>query len=559
MTPRDQLAAFLHRLADVGVRVEAQASPGLAPAQLVLVQAEDWGRLGNEAKASAWRWAAGWGEDMGEAQSGSIRINACFEKAGAYLFARTAVPRAAPVLSSHTPFYPGADRPERHIRDMLGVVFSGHPDARRWTRHQAWMDSEFPLRRDFPAAGRPPGQTPADHQYNFLLAQGGGVYEIPVGPVHAGIIEPGHFRFQAVGETVLKLEERLGYTHKGIEKVAEGRDAEGLARLAGRVSGDCTVAHAWGACMAMEKAAGLELPPRAVWLRALMCERERVANHVGDIGAMLNDIAFAFGFYQFARLREEWQRVSGEVFGHRFMMDCIVPGGVTVDLDERFIATMRDEAGALRKQIGRLMAIINDLPSVADRVRGTGVLTTEYAKALGCVGYVGRASGIDFDVRRDAPYAPYEQHAVKASLRQSSEFNERVRERIYPPYKHLTVKAPLHHYGDVNARARTRLEEIAVSFDLIGALLTGLPAGPIRGDWKCPAAGAEGLGIIEGWRGEILSFVRFGADGRIARFFPRDPSWTTWPALELLIDDNIVPDFPVCNKSVNGSYSGHDL
>jgi Ni,Fe-hydrogenase III large subunit/Ni,Fe-hydrogenase III component G len=532
MTPQDQLAPFLNRLADAGLRVEAQASPGLAPAQLILVRPEDWGRLGQEAKAWACRWVAGWGEDIGEDGSESIRVNACFEKAGDYLVARTAVARAAPTLSSHTASYPGADRPERHIRDMLGVVYSDHPDARRWTRHQAWKDSEFPLCRDFPAAGHPPAQTAADHQYSFLLAQGSGVYEIPVGPVHAGIIEPGHFRFQAVGETVLRLEERLGYTHKGIEKIAEGRDAEGLARLAGRVSGDSTVAHAWAACMAMEKAAGLQLPPRALWLRALMCERERVANHVGDIGAMLNDIAFAFGFYQFARLREDWQRVSREAFGHRFMMDCIVPGGVAKDLDPRFIAAMRGEADALRKQIGRLMAIINDLPSVADRVRGTGVLKPELAHALGCVGYVGRASGMDLDVRRDAPYAPYGQ---------------------------LKFKVPLHHYGDVNARARTRLEEAAASFDLIESLLAGLPEGPIRVGWTHPAAGAEGIGLIEGWRGEIMSFVRFGADGRIARFFPRDPSWTTWPALELLIHDNIVPDFPVCNKSVNASYSGQDL
>jgi Ni,Fe-hydrogenase III large subunit len=532
MTPQDQFAPFLRHLADAGLLVEVQPSPGLAPAQLILVRPEDWSRLGSAAKAWGWRWVAGWGEDSGEGAGESIRINACFEQGGAYLVARTAVPRATPALASHTASYPGADRPERHIRDMLGVVYSDHPDARRWTRHQAWSDSEFPLRRAFPAAGRPQAQTPADCQYSFLLAQGGGVYEIPVGPVHAGIIEPGHFRFQAVGETVLRLEERLGYTHKGIEKVAEGRDAAGLARLAGRVSGDSTVAHAWGACMAMEKAAGLTVPPRALWLRALMCERERVANHVGDIGAILNDIAFAFGFYQFARLREEWQRVSREVFGHRFMMDCIVPGGVAADINERFSAQMRAEAGALRKQIGRLMAIINDLPSVADRVRGAGVLKPEYAKALGCVGYVGRASGMDFDVRRDAPY---------------------------PPYGQLSVKVPLHHYGDINARARTRLEEIAASFDLIEALLAALPAGPVRAAWTHPAADAEGLGLVEGWRGEILSYVRFAEQGRIARFFPRDPSWTTWPALELLIHDNIVPDFPVCNKSVNGSYSGHDL
>src|ERR1019366_7495897 len=224
--------------------------------------------------------------------------------------------------------------------------------------------------------------------------------------------------------------------------------------------------------------------------------------------------------------------VSREAFGHRFMMDRIVPGGLAVDLDERFGAVMRDEAGALRKQIGRLMAIINDLPSVADRVRGAGVLKPEYAKALGCVGYVGRASGMDFDVRRDAPYAPYDQ---------------------------LSVKVPLHHYGDVNGRARTRLEEMAASFDLIEAMLAALPAGTVRVAWQSPPTGAEGLGLVEGWRGGILSYVRFAADGRVARFFPRDPSWTTWPAMELLMHDNIVPDFPVCNKSVNGSYSGQDL
>jgi len=171
----------------------------------------------------------------------------------------------------------------------------------------------------------------------------------------------------------------------------------------------------------------------------------------------------------------------------------------------------------LRKQIGRLMAIINDLPSVADRVRGAGVLTPEYAKALGCVGYVGRASGMDFDVRRDAPY---------------------------PPYDRLTVKVPLHHYA-TSMRVRARgSRKFSASFDLIEALLAGLPAGPVRSGWTHPAAGAEGLGIVEGWRGEILSFVRFDANGRIARFFPRDPSWTTWPALELLIHDNIVPTSP---------------
>jgi len=534
MTAPDRVTAFCAQLAATGLNVEASPAPGLAPARLFIVAAADWGRLGRAAKAAAWRWVAGWGEDRrAHARGGeAIVVNACFEQAGAYFIARTALPRAAPVLAAHSAAFAGADRPERHIRDLLGVVYTDHPDPRRWTRHQGWAEDEHPLRAGFPAAGRPPAPTPADHQYAFLLAQGSGVYEIPVGPVHAGIIEPGHFRFQAVGETVLRLEERLGYTHKGIEKIAEGRDADGLARLAGRVSGDSTVAHAWAACMAMEQAAGVQVPARARWLRALMCERERVANHVGDIGAILNDIAFAFGFYQFARLREEWQRASGEAFGHRLMMDCIVPGGIAADLDARFIATMRAAAEALRLQVGKLMLIINDLPSVADRLRDTGVLSPEYASALGCLGYVGRASGVDFDVRRDSPY---------------------------PPYDELTVKVPGNHFGDVNARVRIRIEEIATAFDLITALLAGLPRGPVRAAWRQPAADAEGLGLVEGWRGEILSYVRFGADGRIARFFPRDPSWTTWPALELLIHDNIVRDFPVRNRLEIGSYSGQYL
>jgi Ni,Fe-hydrogenase III large subunit len=517
---------------------EQRAAPGLGPTRLIALPADDWGKLGQEAARASCRWVAGWGEDMGNDE---VRISACFEKGGVYLLARTAVRRAAPILPSHTPYYPGADRPERHTQDMFGVAFMDHPDARRWTRHKAWKDSAYPLRQDFPAAGHPPANTmpgqapaptPTDHDYKFFFAHGAGVYEIPVGPVHAGIIEPGHFRFQAMGEQVLNLEERLGYVHKGIEKIAEGRDPEGLARLAGRVSGDTTVAHAWAACLAMERAAGVEVPERALFLRALMCERERVANHLGDIGAICNDVAFTFAFYQFGRLREEWQRLSREAFGHRLMMDRVVPGGVAADLDAVLIPRMREQLRVFLKQLDKLMAIINESPSVEDRLVTAGMLKPEHARALGCLGYVGRASGVDLDVRRDTPYAPYDR---------------------------LKVAVPVYHYGDVAARVRVRAEECRVAFTLIEQLLDGLPTGPVRAAWRAPAAGAEGFGLVEGWRGEIFTYVRFGEDGKIVRFFPRDPSWTTWPALELLIHDNIVPDFPVCNKSVNGSYSGHDL
>lgn len=524
-TPFDPL---FERLASAGVAIRAPETPR----QALFVPAAAWGLLAQAARDLGYRWVAGWGEDMLDAEEPHLRLNACFERGGAYLLARTEVPRHQPELPSHTPSFPGADRPERHTRDMFGVTFSDHPDARRWTRHQAWKSSEHPLRAEFPAGGDPPAPTPADSGYHFLAAQGSGVYEIPVGPVHAGIIEPGHFRFQAVGETVLYLEERLGYTHKGIEKMAEGRDAHGLARLAGRVSGDSTVAHAWAACMAMEQAADMPPPPRALWLRALMGERERIANHLGDIGAIGNDVGFSFAFYQFSRLREAWQRVSSELFGHRLMMDRIVPGGVATDLSGRWLSALRAEAGDLRWQLGTLMTILYSSSSLTNRLLGTGVLRAEHAAALGCMGYVGRASGLACDVRLNAPYAPYDR---------------------------LRLTRVLHHSGDVNARLRVRHEEIVASLDLIEQLLAGMPAGAIASDWSAPAPGAEGLGLVEGWRGEILSYVRFGSDGLIARFFPRDPSWTTWPALEVLIHGNIVPDFPVCNKSVNGSYSGQDL
>ncbi len=528
MTRLAWLTPFFGRLMDEGIRHDEAQPAGFAPARAIRVQAEDWGRLAHQAQQWGCRWVASWGED----QDGDIALHACFEKDAGYLLACTQVARTSPTLPSHTPHYPAANRPERHIQDMFGVAFSDHPDARRWTRHRAWKSSQYPLRKDFAVAGTPPAQSPPDDTYKFLFAHGAGVYEIPVGPVHAGIIEPGHFRFQAVGEMVLNLEERLGYVHKGIEKIAEGRDPDGVARLAARVSGDSTVAHSWAACMAMEKAAGVEAPERALFLRTIMAERERIANHLGDIGAICNDVSFSFSFYQFGRLREEWQRLSRDAFGHRFMMDRVVPGGVANDLGALASEAMHAQNRIVRQELDKLVTIQNELPSLEDRLATTGYLSPELAASLGCQGYVGRASGVDYDLRRDAPYAPYER---------------------------LHVHVPCYKYGDVAARVRVRVEEIRDSLEMIETLLTELPGGKIRADWRVPAAGTEGLGLVEGWRGEILAYVRFAGSGAIARYYPRDPSWLNWPALEHLVHDNIVPDFPVCNKSVNGSYSGSDL
>lgn len=516
------------RLREELVGVRRGSASVLAPAQVLAVDPEDWARAGAVAAAFGCRWAAFWADLQGD----TLLVRSALEKGGGHLVLETRVPLTSPRLASLTPQFPAADRPERHAHDLLGLELVDHPQPHRWTRHQAWPETRYPLRPDdFPPSEKPPGATPPDPDYPFARVDGSGVFEIPVGPVHAGIIEPGHFRFHAVGEEVLRLEERLGYVHKGIEKLAVGRDAEGLARLAGRVSGDSTVAHTWAACQALERAVGCAVPPRALHLRALLAERERVANHLGDIGAICNDVAFAFALAQLGRLREVWQRRNHQCFGHRMLMDVVVPGGVRGDIGVGGQGNLRADHRSLREEVEVLFDLLEDNPSLMDRLVTTGRLDPETAGRMGAVGYVGRASGQAFDARRDSPY---------------------------PPYDGLQVRVPVFSEGDVAARMRVRMEEVRVSLDLMDELLETLPPGATRAPWPV-GAGGEGLGVVEGWRGEVLTYVRLDATGRVARFFPRDPSWLTWPALEQLILGNIVPDFPVCNKSVNGSYSGQDL
>ncbi len=496
------LSEYLARLHDEHILVRAGDTLALAPARQLTIDPEDWRRSIRLATEIGCRFAGIWGDPTDEEET---RVYACLVCQGDYLILTTLVAHRQPSLPSLTPVYPGADRLERHLRDLLGISFQEHPDERRWTRHQAWRAEEFPLRADFPVGGRSACRTHADTTYPFAQIQGSGVYEIPVGPVHAGIIEPGHFRFQAVGEEVLRLEERLGFVHKGIEKIAVGRDPEGLARLAGRVSGDTTLAHSWAACQAMERATGCQVPPRALALRALLCERERIVNHLGDIGAICNDVGFAFAHLQCAKLREQWLRRNASLFGHRLLMDVVIPGGVGVDLTRVDLSLLRADHVGLRRETAILFDIIDDHPSLEDRLMTTGLLPKEEASRLGCTGYVGKASGLSFDVRCDSPY---------------------------PPYDKLTLTPAVEQEGDVAARVRVRISEIRSSLALLEQLFEGLPEGEILAPLPTPAAGAAGLGIIDGWRGEILCFIRFDAAGRIARFFPRDPSWFTWPALE---------------------------
>jgi Ni,Fe-hydrogenase III large subunit len=370
--------------------------------------------------------------------------------------------------------------------------------------------------------------------YAFLPTEGESLHQIPVGPVHAGIIEPGHFRFTANGEALVRLEARLGYVHKGIESLMAGAPVERAAALAGRVSGDSTVAYALAFARAIEAAQGIEVPPRAVWLRALMAELERIANHLGDIGAICNDAAFAMMHAQCGHLRELVLRAADRCFGHRLMMDRVVPGGVGRDLQSDHEQLVRSLLVEIRKRFPELIELYDNTASLQDRTVGTGILSPSLARKFGCGGYVGRASGRGFDARR----APG-----------------------YPPYDLLQFDVPVHDEGDVDARVWIRVREVEQSLALIDQLLQQLPRGPIGNPMSNFVAteAREGMALVEGFRGDILVWLRIGIDGNIERCHLRDPSWFQWPLLEAAVEGNIVADFPLCNKSFNCSYSGHDL
>lgn len=459
-------------------------------------------------------------------------VYACCRLKGEYLLVKTGVPVEDPIFPSLTKKFVAAYRFERQIHSLMGLVPVGHPDLRPWIKFEDWPEEAWPLRKSFDPAQRLPR---VEGDYVWARAEGEGIYEIPVGPVHAGIIEPGHFRFQAVGEAIINLEERLGYVHKGIEKRFETLGwAEG-ARLAGRVSGDSTVAHALTYCLALESMTGCQAPARAQWLRALFLERERISNHLGDIGAVCNDAAFALMLFQLMRLKEMLLRTNAQLFGHRFLMDLVIPGGVGNDLDHQGKEIIRAELDYLVREFERLVVIYEENPSLEDRVKETGVLSQETARELGVVGFVARASGLPLDCRIFRPFPPYEQ------------------------YERLEAHVPATTAGDVHARVWVRVVEVRESIRIVLWLLDHLPTGPIVAPCPLPAPDRTGFAAVEGWRGEILYWLQAGPRGQINRCMVRDPSSLNWLGLEQAIPDNIVPDFPLCNKSFNQSYSGHDL
>jgi Ni,Fe-hydrogenase III large subunit/Ni,Fe-hydrogenase III component G len=467
------------------------------------------------------------GEDR-RPQAGAFYVHYLFGHAASNWWLHVSVPLDGddPHVRSLAALHYPASRFEREMSDLFGIRVEGHPDPRPLVRHGFWPEDYFPLRHDaqprtFADDGRP---------FPFTAVGGEGVYEIPVGPVHAGVIEPGHFRFSVLGETIIDMKSRLYFTHKGTEKLFEGRRAEDGVELAERISGDTTVGHTLAYCQAIEASSGTEPPARARYLRVLLLELERLYNHVADVGAIANDTGFAIAQAHCLRIRERLLRLNKSIAGSRLMRGAIVPGGVTFDLPAN--AGVDREVDAAVADFEEVVQICLSNTLLLDRLHRTGVLDGQIAADHGVLGYVARASGRDIDARRDHPFAAYGD---------------------------LRFGVPVLTAGDVKARTLVRIDEVRHSAALIQQVCAGLPSGPLAAPLGALDPMAPAFGVVEGWRGRIVHWVTAGVDGRLHRVKIVDPSFFNWPALSLALLDNIVPDFPLCNKSFNQSYSGNDL
>ncbi len=450
------------------------------------------------------------------------------DAAHGFIILRVALSAEQPELASLTNAIHGVNWQEREVQDLFGVKLIGHPNPRRCALHDDWPEV-FPLRKDFDLRTKlPPFE---GERHKFRTVEGEGVFQVPVGPVHAGIIEPGHFLFSVAGEPVLYLQLRMFYVHKGTEKLFESLPAAHGVRLAESISGDSSFAHATAFCHAVERVAGVEVPARGRFLRSICLELERLYNHLGDIGAICTDVAFVTVHMHCLRLKERALRANEELTGHRLLRGMACLGGVRFDFEAGQLQVLRQLVAELRPEFDSVVRLIEESSSTRDRLEHTGVLTPEVARLLGVVGIAGRASGFDHDLRRDFPHAAYDQ---------------------------MKVHVPVYQVGDVAHRLQVRIDEVRESFSLLEQLAAKLPDGPWRVEiGELPAEGTA-LGYVEGWRGEIFHWIRTAPGNRLARCKVKDPSLQNWPALSEAILGNIVPDFPVVNKSFNLSYSGTD-
>jgi Ni,Fe-hydrogenase III large subunit/Ni,Fe-hydrogenase III component G len=450
------------------------------------------------------------------------------DDARVFFILRVPVPPDKPEFTSLTNAVPAVNWQEREIQDMFGLKLIGHPNPRRCALHDDWPEV-FPLRKDFDLHTQLPAFTGERHK--FREVEGEGVFQVPVGPVHAGIIEPGHFLFSVAGEPVLYLQIRLFYTHKATEKLFENMPVMHGVRLAESISGDSSFAHATAFCHAIERLAQVEAPPRARALRTICLELERIYNHIADIGAIATDVAFVVANAHAMRLKEMVLRLNERLTGNRLLRGMACLGGVRFDWNTDQAGAISRLLAELEPEFDSLVDLIRASASTRDRLEGTGLLTPVTARNLGVVGIAGRASGFDHDLRRDYPHAAYSQ--VKFTV-------------------------PVCQEGDVLHRMQIRIDEVKQSFGIIRQLVAGLPQGEVRAAIGEIPPNRVALGYVEGWRGEIFHWIRTGPGNRLARCKIKDPSLQNWPVLSEAILGNIIPDFPVINKSFNLSYSGTD-
>jgi Ni,Fe-hydrogenase III large subunit/Ni,Fe-hydrogenase III component G len=445
-----------------------------------------------------------------------------------YLLLRTPIASSQPAFQSIAAEVPALNWQEREIQDWFGLDALGHPNPRRVALHDNWPDVH-PLRKKFLIETVLPPFEGERHVYRPTLGEG--VFQIPVGPVHAGIIEPGHFSFAVAGEPILYLQLRMFYVHKGIEKRFEQLPLASAVFLAESVSGDSSFSHGTAFCQAVERIAAIEVPQSARWMRTILLELERICNHTGDIGAIATDVGFAIANAHASRLRESLVNICEELTGSRLLRAMVCPGGVRRPWGRDQVSNALDQLSRFTPDFERLIDIVESSDSTRDRLERTGILHPEKARDLGIVGVGGRASGQDLDVRRDHPYAAYGE---------------------------LNITVPVYQEGDALRRVQVRIDEVRRSLRLIREAAACLEFGPYRAPMPPMPADQYALGTVEGWRGEILYWVRSAPGNRIARCKVKDPSLNNWPALVEAVQGNIVPDFPVINKSFNLSYSGTD-
>lgn len=446
----------------------------------------------------------------------------------AFVLVRVRIPADRPELLSLTDAVPAVNWQEREIQDWFGIRLVGHPNPRRCALHDDWPEV-YPLRKDFDLRATLPPFTGERHK--FREVEGEGVFQVPVGPVHAGIIEPGHFLFSVAGEPVLYLQLRMFYVHKGAEKLFESLPIPHGVRLAESISGDSSFAHATAFCHAVERAAAVEPPPRARALRTVCLELERLYNHIADIGAICTDVAFVTAHMHAMRFKERILRVNELLTGNRLLRGMACLGGVRFDFNADQLRALGRFADELEREFSDLVELTRSNSGLRDRLEGTGVLTPKVARDLGVVGIAGRASGFDHDLRRDFPHDFYDQ---------------------------VQFTVPVFTGGDVQHRFDVRRDEVFQSIAILRQVIGKLPAGPIAIPVGEVPPDRVALGYVEGWRGEIFHWIHTAPGNRLSRCKVKDPSLQNWPALSEAILGNIIPDFPVVNKSFNLSYSGTD-